>query len=232
MSSQNKTKKRDTESSWEYAYKSIKDKILSMEIKPGSILSENNISKELGVSRTPVREAFKQLEKEGLIQTSNKRRRVFVLTSEEVKDVFDIKISLEGSIARWAAERGSDQQREQLRTAVRNMRYFVEEDSSEESFHENLDAWLKLDNRFHALLFEMAGNARAERIIKNLNYQWHRFRIGILGIEWRIRTSLEEHEKIADAVINGKGTEAEAVMREHLEKLQGMIIHLMDTFHI
>lgn len=219
-------------SSWMYAYDKVKERILSMEIKPGELLSENTISKELGISRTPVREAFKELEKEGLIYTSNKRRRVYTLTSDEIRDVFDLKISIEGCVAKWAAERRTDASADELESVVQSMRSFTGNEMKEEDFHENLDAWLTLDNRFHSILFEMAGNSRAEEIIKNLNNQWHRFRIGILGIEWRIRVSVEEHAKIAEAVVKRDGDKAQQVMQEHLLKLKGMIIHLMETFHI
>jgi len=219
-------------SSWMYAYEEVKKRILSMEIKPGELLSENTFSKELGISRTPVREAFKELEKEGLVYTSNKRRRVFTLTPDEIRDVFDLKISIEGCVAKWAAERGTEAQGEELTSVIQSMRNFAGNEAEQEAFHENLDAWLTLDNRFHSLLFEMAGNTRAEEIIKNLNNQWHRFRIGILGIEWRIRVSVDEHAKIAEAVVKRDGDLAQQVMREHLMKLKGMIIHLMETFHI
>ena len=175
-----------------------------MEMKPGEIVSENKLSQELGISRTPIREALKQLEQDGLISSSNRRKRVFVLTIHEVEEIFDLKIAVESHIARWAAERGEKVERSQLQQIVQRMGQFADipEDISE--VHEWIDEWLEIDNQFHALLFQMANNKRSEQIIKNLNYQWHRLRIGLLAMEGRIQKSVKEHANMAQAIVGRK----------------------------
>ena len=94
---------------------------------------------------------------------------------------------------------------------------------------------MEWDRRFHDLLFKMANNRRAEQFIKNLNYQWHRLRVGLLAMEGRIQKSVNEHTGIAQAILDGKGAEAEALIapieKEHLTNLKKMIITIMSVFH-
>lgn len=216
---------------WAKAYEEIRHRILAMEMKPGEIVSENKLSQELGISRTPIREALKQLEQDGLISSSNRRKRVFVLTIHEVEDIFDLKIAIESHIARWAAERGEKSERAQLQQVVQSMKRFADipEDTSE--VHAWIEEWLVVDEQFHALLYQMAGNKRSEQIIKNLNYQWHRLRIGLLAMEGRIQKSVKEHAAIAQVILEGEADDAERLMKEHLGNLKNMITTIMSAFH-
>ena len=231
MRTANTTKKPASKDAWIKAYEEIRHRILAMEMKPGEIVSENKLSQELGISRTPIREALKQLEQDGLISSSNRRKRVFVLTIHEVEEIFDLKIAVESHIARWAAERGEQTERSQLQQVVQQMKKFadVPEDTSE--VHEWIDEWLEIDNQFHALLFQMANNKRSEQIIKNLNYQWHRLRIGLLAMEGRIQKSVKEHANIAQAILEGNAENAENLMKDHLGNLKKMITTIMSAFH-
>ncbi len=225
-------KRTKSKEAWVKAYEDIKNRILAMEIKPGEIVSENKLSKQLGISRTPIREALKKLELDGLIVPSNRRKRVFVLTIHEVEEIFDLKIAIEGTIARLAAERGKKNDLHELQEVVQKMSRFAEI-VPEETYevHGWIDEWLEVDNRFHDLLFKMANNKRAEQIIKNLNYQWHRLRVGILAMEGRIQKSVKEHGDIAQAVVNSDTLGAETAMKDHLTNLKKMIITIMSAFH-
>jgi GntR family transcriptional regulator, rspAB operon transcriptional repressor len=214
------------------AYEGIKQRILSMELKPGEVISENKLSQQLQISRTPIREALKQLEQDGLIVSSNRRKRVFMLTIHEVEEIFDLKIAVESHIARWAAERGDAAAQTSLQHVVQQMRQFAEVPPDENTeVHAWTAEWLEVDEQFHALLYQMAGNKRAEQIIRNLNYQWHRLRVGLLAMEGRIEKSVAEHQAIAQAVIAGDGPGAEAAMQEHLSNLKRMIVTIMSAFH-
>ena len=77
----------------------------------------------------------------------------------------------------------------------------------------------------------MAGNKRSEQIIKNLNYQWHRSRIGLLAMEGRIQKAVKEHANIAQAILQGNPENAENLMKEHLGNLKKMITTIMSAFH-
>ncbi|MBD3307770.1 FCD domain-containing protein [candidate division KSB3 bacterium] len=221
-----------SQEAWVKAYDAIKHRILSMEMKPGQIVSENKLSQQLGISRTPIREALKHLELDGLIVASKRRKRVFVLTIHEVEEIFELKIAIEGEIARLAVEKGEQQDFDALREVVQSMSRFadiVPEDTFE--VPEWIDEWLALDRRFHALLFQMADNKRAEQIIKNLNYQWHRLKVGLLAMEGRIQKSVREHTQIAQAMLDDDAAQAETLMKEHLANLRKVIITIMSTFH-
>ena len=119
------TEKNKKSKAWEKAYDRIKDMILTMKIKPGEIVSENNLSKQLGISRTPVREAIKALEQEGLIIASNRRKRVYVLTVKEIEEIFELKKAIEsaavhhfGPIGAIVCEQHLDRPRGDLRTVA------------------------------------------------------------------------------------------------------------------
>jgi DNA-binding GntR family transcriptional regulator len=203
-----------------------------MGIRPGQILSENSLARQLGISRTPVREALKALEREGLVVTDGRRKRAYVLTIEDVAEIFDLKSALEGKIARWAAERGSVAQRGALERITRRMESLAAhappEPKGRDTWH---GKWLKLDEEFHDLLFHMAGNRRAEQVIRTQNSLWHRLRLGMIAIEGRIGRSTGEHVRIAAAICAGKGANAERLMEEHLGKLRDMLTSIMAAFH-
>lgn len=215
------------------AYNAIRHRILAMEMKPGEVISEIKLSEDVGVSRTPLREALKQLEADGLIVSSGRRKRVFVLTIHEIEEIFELKIAIESAVARLATEKGQQQDFDTLREILAQMQRFAEvvpEDTSEA--HDRwLNEWLDMDRRFHDLLFAMAGNGRAEQIISNLNDLWHRLRVGLLAMEGRLQKSVNEHTGIARAILDGKPDEAEVRMRDHLNNLKKMITTIMSAFH-
>lgn len=218
-------------STWLTAYEAIKAKILAMDIKPGQIVSENSLSRELGISRTPVREALKRLEQDGLVISHNQRKRVFILTIHEVEEIFDLKVAIESTVARRAAERGDDASRERLRAVVQRMRKFEKAvPSSDVDSCPWIKEWLETDRDFHEILYRMADNKRAEALVENLNYQWHRLRLGILAMEGRIQKAVTEHAALAQAVLDGEPRKAEAAMRDHLENLRKMIVAIMSAF--
>jgi len=217
---------------WERAYEGIKELILTMAIKPGETVSENKLALHLGISRTPVREALNRLEQEGLVLSSHRRKRAFILTIAEIEEIFDLKIAIERSVARWAAERGDDDGRLRFRQTLQRMQQVA---AARPNAPEGLDgwhrAWLDADIEYHRVLFRMAGNRRAEQIVDTVNNHWHRLRLGILAIEDRIEKSVVEHTRIAEAVLAGDGARAETLMAEHLQNLRTMLVGIMRAFH-
>ena len=217
---------------WEKAYDEIKENILSMKIKPGESVSEMILSNQLGISRTPVREAIKKLEHEGLIVSENRRKKVYVLTIREINEIFDLKKAIEGSIARIAVERGSEKHRPEIESSLKKMTDFAEKDLNDSSQkHQLMDEWLEIDREFHAILFEMAENNKAEQFIDNLNFQWHRLKMGLLVMEGRLIRNIKEHQKLAEAVIHGDALKAEKIMTDHLEELRKTLTDIMTAFH-
>ncbi|MFW6361542.1 MAG: GntR family transcriptional regulator, partial [Spirochaetota bacterium] len=215
------------------AYDYIKEKILTMEIPQGAAISEVSLAGEIGISRTPVREAIKQLEQEGLIVTENRRKRVYILRIEEIREIFELKYAIEGEMCALAARRATASQIKELEQLLEEMRSFSSSEDLENisDEHHLIRTWLEMDKKFHTLLFEMAGNKKAETIINQLNFQWHRLRLGLLAMEGRLAKSVSEHIEIGAAIISNDAEKAKQIMDQHLEKLKKTIESIMRIFH-
>jgi len=228
-------KRESKRNAWEKAYTAIRDRILNMDLKPGQLVSEVILSKELGISRTPIREAFKKLEQEGLIINQNHRKRVYILTIRELEEIFDMKCAVEGYIAYLAALRKEPSQEVRLRAVMDRMEQFPIGNGSaaftEGDHHQRIMAWLEIDEAFHDILYEMAKNRRAQEYIQNLNRQWHRLRMGINAMEGRIEKSIKEHLDLGKTILAGDAEGARVQMVHHLENLKRSIISIMSYFH-
>ena len=128
-------------------FNKIREDILSGKYKENDELKEIAIGEELGVSRTPVREAFRQLELEGLIQiVPNKGAYVPGITIEDVKDIYMIRSKLEGLCAAWACEHITDEQLEEMEENIYLAKFHAERGHFEQM--------AELDSRFHEILYE------------------------------------------------------------------------------
>ncbi len=204
------------------AYSALKEQILNLGFKPGEYITDTQIASQLKISRTPVREAFLRLEKEGLLIYEARRGwKVYSLSLDDINNIFDIKEVIEGMVARKAAACQDERLRAELRKVL------VEMEAAAEAG--NADAWLETDIRLHDIIFQMAGNERARRIISNLNDQWHRIRIGFVALQGRTRRSAGEHRSFIECILAGDGEAAERHMRAHLNKVREELVHLLVT---
>ncbi len=221
-------KKKDND----HVYDIVKEQILSLKIKPGASITENALASELGVSRTPVREALNRLESDGLIVTNNRRKRVYVLTIREVREIFDVKICLESAVARWATEKGKPQNFANLERILGEMKTISNQKSDDEGKEqETLNRWLEKDRELHRTLFEMAGNQKAEQLITTLNEQWHQLRVSMYMLEGRMERAYREHEDFVKAILEKDAVSAEAAMRLHLNNLKRELVKILNLFH-
>ena len=144
-----KTKSKNS-NTWQDAYDAIQNLILSSKIKPGEMITEVGMVSQIGIGRTPVREALHKLEQEGLIVTEKHRKRVYILTIKEIEEIFDIKMSLESSIAAWAAERASENDLRDLEKTLNEMKSLaVEKPEGDQEEEEWFPQWMEKDNQFH-----------------------------------------------------------------------------------
>ena len=214
------------------AYEKIKDLILNSQLQPGQAVTETALSENLGLSRTPVREALHELEREGLIITENRRKRVYILTVNEIEDLFDLKIEIESAVAGWAARRGTKRQCQRLNTILKQMKRLAQLRPSDQRKEEAwLNKWLVADRQLHELLFQMAGNKRARQTIQNFNSQWHPMKLGMLTLEGRIEKSAIEHERIVREVCDQRPAQAQKQMRIHLQNLRRELVKIMRLAH-
>lgn len=190
-------------------FDSILEGILSGRYKAGDALVENRIAEELGVSRTPVREAVRQLEREGLV-TSYPNRGVFVngLSSEDVEDIYRIRALTEGLAVRWAAKRADEDQLRRLEETAELMEYYTRKG--------NMEQLERLDAQFHSLISEACKSRVLRHILSTLMCYVQQARLGALKTPDRARLALKEHRAILNAVLSGDCDGAEEEMQNHI----------------
>jgi len=211
-----------TETYQQQAYNYVRDRILSMAFKPGDRITDSSIASELNISRTPVREALQRLEIEGLLSSEARRGwKVTSLTIKDIEDIFDLKCEIEGLIARKAAICKDDDHRKTLQELLGAMK--------EASSNSDIDSWIEIDSSIHHLFYVMAQNERAERIINNLNDQWHRLRTGFIKLKGRLDPATDQHAKVILAILDGDPDAADAAMHEHLNDVRNGLLQVLVT---
>ena len=187
----------------------LREDILNGKYAEHEELKEVAIGTELGVSRTPVREAFRQLELEGLIQiVPNKGAYVTGITAKDVKDIYMIRSSLEGMCARLATEHITPEQLDALEETV----YLA-------SFHaakEHMEQMADLDSQFHHIWYAACDSKMLENLLQDFHQYVIRIRKKTLSTKERGIASNEEHKKIMEAIKEGKADEAERLATQHM----------------
>ncbi len=190
-------------------YNSIRDKILSGEYHESEELKENAIATELGVSRTPVREALRQLELEGLVSIiPNKGASVTGITAKDIHDIYIIRSYLEGLCAKWACENISNAQIE----ALEEILYLADFHARRSHF----DQMVELDNKFHDLIYKASGSKILNHVLSDFHQYVERVRKITLSMPYRAEQSSKEHGAIVEAIKKRDGELAEALAHEHM----------------
>ncbi len=187
----------------------IREDILSGKYKQNEELKETAIGKELGVSRTPVREALRQLEFEGLVNIiPNKGAYVTGITEKDIKDIYVVRSLLEGLCARWAAENISNEQLEELDEIVHLSEFYAKK----ESFEHVVD----LDNKFHEVIYTASKSRILEDTLTDLHHYVERVRKVTLAVRERAERSNTEHKDILEAIRSRDGKLAEKLANKHI----------------
>ncbi len=187
----------------------IREDILSGHYKQNEELKENTIGLELGVSRTPVREALRQLELEGLVNIiPNKGAYVTGISEKDIHDIYVIRSYLEGLCARWACEHINDEKLQELEEVV----YLSEFHSKKKHY----DQVVELDNKFHELIYEASGSKILRHVLSDFHHYVQRIRKITLSNPERAENSNHEHTAILDAIRERNGELAETLAHEHI----------------
>ncbi len=187
----------------------LREDILSGKYEENEELKEVAIGEELGVSRTPVREAFRQLELEGLIQIiPNKGAYVTGITEKDVKDIYMIRSLLEGLCARWATEHITQEQLAEMEENIYLSKFHAQKG--------HLEQLAELDNRFHDIMYEACDSKILEHQLKDFHQYVLRVRRKTLASKNRGPKSNEEHEEILQAIKAGDGERAEQLANRHM----------------
>ena len=187
----------------------IREDILNGRYKVKEELREVAIGEEMGVSRTPVREAFRQLELEGLIQiVPNKGAYVTGITAKDVKDIYMMRSLLEGLCARWATENITKEQMEEMEENI-----FLSEFHAAKGHTEQM---AELDSRFHEIMYEACNSKMLEHALKDYHQYVLRVRRKTLSSQKRSTASNEEHRRIMEAIKAGDADLAETLANKHM----------------
>ncbi len=199
----------DNHSLGQRVFHHIREDILSGKYDKDEELKEKAIGDELGVSRTPVREALRQLELEGLVTIiPNKGAYVVGFTAQDIHDIYEIRSVLEGLCARRAARRATPEQLEALEEIM------ILSDFKAQRGH--FDQLVELDNKFHQLLYEASQSKVLEHVLRDYHHYVERVRKVTLTVPKRSIESNEEHRQILMALKEKDEKRAEKLANQHI----------------
>jgi DNA-binding GntR family transcriptional regulator len=194
----------------ERIYQILKTYIIEGDLKEDTKITEAELSKQLGVSKTPVREAISRLVVEGLITLHpNKRMTITKIFSKDIIEVYQLRKCLCGLAATLVASKITEEDITKFKEIIREMELFVEKG--------NVKEYSKSADIFHGLMQHLSGNRRLETFSINLHEQVYRYRIKSLKVKGRIEKSLSEHKKIIEAIIRHDPEQAKKFCEEHLD---------------
>lgn len=193
------------------AFNTLRQAILKGTLKPGQRLMEIQLAKQLGVSRTPVREAIRKLELEGLVVTlPRKGAEVAQITEKDLKDVVEVRCALEELAVELACERISTAQIVQLKEIVKDFESLIK--------NKDITALAENDVKFHDIIFTATNNPRLMQMINNLREQMYRYRLEHLKDAKAHEQLIKEHELIISALQKKDVAKAKETIRYHINK--------------
>ena len=204
------------------AVQQLREMVFSGELEAGSLHLEADLAARLGMSRTPVREAARTLESQGLLQVRPRKGMLILpISPDDMREIYDVLTELESLAARRAAERGlSVDDLDGLAQAIADMESAVA--------HNTLVEWARADERFHAELVRLGGNSRIMSIVAVMSDQVRRARNATLYIRPPPTQSNEDHRLVFDAIRDGDADRAAAVHRAHRRAAKNLIVGLLE----
>jgi len=191
-------------------FKTLRQAILRGELEPGERLMEIQLAERLGVSRTPIREAIRKLELEGLVlMIPRKGAEVAKISESNLRDVLEVRRSLEELAIDLACQRMTEEELEELKVTQQKFALAIR----------NGDAMqiAETDERYHEIIYDSTKNARLVQILNNLREQMYRYRLEYIKDEDKRQVLLVEHERILKAISLRHVQEAKQAIREHID---------------
>lgn len=190
-------------------YNHIRDCILDGSYKIGDYLVETRLADELEVSRTPIREALKQLELEGLVQSiPNRGMLVQGISNDDLNDIYTIRLLLEGQAAWWAAQRIGSEELDKLAETLELMELYTRRNDAAQL--------ARLDTQFHDVLYSGANSRMLKHVLASLHQNARRARRSSFANPGRPHDSLLEHKAIFSALESHQPEEARIAMEKHV----------------
>jgi len=201
----------------EVIFNTLREAIIVGELKPGERLMEVQLAEKMGVSRTPVREAIRKLELEGLVNMiPRKGAHVADLSVKDIMDALEVRASLDGLATALAAERITDEELKELKRVQLQFVQYVEKGT--------LQGLVKKDVEFHDIIYNSSRNEKLIQITNNLREQVQRFRVIYLKDYDSTREIIKEHTGIFDALEKRDRELAQKVAQKHIKNQEIAII--------
>ncbi len=190
-------------------FNALENAILDGEYAEGDSLNEIKLSQELGVSRTPVREALMQLELEGLVENiPNKGAVVVGISEKDIEDIYAIRIRIEGLASRLSAEKINEDELKALEKIVDLQEFYLTKNDVEQ-------IW-RLDSDFHKIIYDSSRSRPLRSTLSSFHNYIKRARDISVKVEGRAEKSVAEHRAILEAIRSGNGALAEQLTAEHI----------------
>ncbi len=208
------------------AYRTIKERILENHYPPGQQVLEQQLADDLGMSRTPVREALIRLQNEGLVELIPRRgMRVVPLSPADMQEIYEVLTALEVTAVELLARRSpSSEVLGPLAEALQDMAASLDKD--------DLDGWARADARFHQTLIMLSGNKRLAGMAATLADQAHRARMVTLRLRPKPDQSIREHREVLEALQAGDGRRACERHRQHREGAARLLLDILSYYRL
>lgn len=208
----------------ELAYESLHRSILSGRLKVGSLHNEMKLARELGISRTPVREALLELASQGLVEIlPRKGIRIKLFSEQDVHEVFQVREIIEVGVVESVARRGR-------RGQFSDLRAILEQQQSEADKGDALE-FLAADRRFHSTVCKLTGNGRLSAILENLRDLIHVMASEALMQEGRFQEVVAEHREILDCLETGDTDGVRNAVSRHLSRSKDAVLDQYRRHH-
>lgn len=202
----------------EIVYEELRNLILTGKIKPGTRMMEIELAEDMGVSRTPIREAIRKLEKEGLVVIEpRKGAYASEVSVKDMEDILEVRANLEGLAAYLAAERMTEAEKKALEEVKVKFREAVNEG--------NMADMISYDTKFHHMIVEASKNNHLIHMVEQLQELVLRFRYIYYKDFKRAEDMIPEHKRIFEEIVSGNGANARFEAFNHIDKLKDMIMH-------
>ena len=191
-------------------FEKLERDILSGYYKRGEILTEMRLSESLGVSRTPIREALRRLDQEHIIEMTTKGACVLGITKDDIRDIYEIRMRVEGLAARWACERADGKALAEMKHILELQEFYT--------IKKDADNIRNMDSAFHLKLYEMSGSMALYDTLEPLHKKIIKYRAASVSHSDRAGHSYKEHWAIYKAIETHNGDLAESLVKEHLQQ--------------
>lgn len=203
-------------------FNTLRQAILRGELKPGERLMEIQLANKLGVSRTPIREALRKLELEGLVNmVPRKGAEVADITEKSLRDVLEIRKALEELSVQLACEKITEEEIEELKRVAERFKDTLDD--------QDVTKIAEADVAFHDVIYTATDNQKLILLLNNLREQMYRYRVEYLKKEEAYPQLIAEHEELIDNISKRNKEEATRIMCEHIDNQVATVINVIHT---